>query len=196
MDPRVSCCAALFLGRGVASTVLEQTPIPESLWSFRLRDRAVHLDEPALAESLSVQLLDSIQTKLELSKKKTTALCNIISRLDAKPKPPISAHKPAVKQHAQFTNYPIGFPFPVSCACVMHFYGTHSKLCVHVSSCLFGQQTQLGASPCFNSGFPTGLKQRTFVTPGYEGTFNQEHGYIIALFKGVSVTAICAVTSW
>lgn len=50
-------------------------------------DRGVHLDEPVSAGGLFGQSFDVIQAKFKLRKKQTEALCSIIPRWDAKPKP-------------------------------------------------------------------------------------------------------------
>lgn len=92
---RVSRCAALSLGRGMASTVVAQRHLWLTLSDVPDRDRAVYLDEPVSADGLFGQSLDAIQAKFELRKKQTEALSSIIPRRDAKPKQPATMHKPA-----------------------------------------------------------------------------------------------------
>lgn len=83
---RASRCAALSLGRGMASTVVAQRHLWLTLSDVPDRDRAVYLDEPVSADGLFGQSLDAIQAKFELRKKQTEALRSIIPRRDAKPK--------------------------------------------------------------------------------------------------------------
>ena len=80
---RVSCYAALSLGRGMASTVVAQRHLWLTLSDVPDRDRAVYLDEPVSADGLFGQSLDTIQAKFELRKKQTEA------------KQPATLHKPA-----------------------------------------------------------------------------------------------------
>ena len=92
---RMSRCAALSLGRGMASTVVAQRHLWLTLSDLPDRDRAVYLDEPVSAEGLFGQSLNAIQTKFELRKKQTEALSSIIPRRDVKPKQPASLRRPA-----------------------------------------------------------------------------------------------------
>jgi hypothetical protein len=95
---RVSRCAALSLGRGMASTVVAQRHLWLTLSDVPERDRAVYLDEPVSAEGLFGHSLDAIQAKFEMRKKQTEALRSIIPRRDAKPRPSTSARRPAAPQ--------------------------------------------------------------------------------------------------
>ncbi|KAL7370927.1 hypothetical protein ABVT39_014473 [Epinephelus coioides] len=96
----VSRCAALSLGRGMASTVVAQRHLWLTLSDVLERDRAVYLDEPVSAEGLFGQSLDAIQTKFELRKKQTEALHSIIPRRDAKQQRPAKPTPPPPPKRA------------------------------------------------------------------------------------------------
>ncbi len=111
---RVSRCAALSLGRRMASTVVAQRHLWLTLSDVPDQDRAVYLDEPVSAEGLFGQSLDAMQAKFELRKKQTEALSSIIPRRDAKPKQPASLHKPAPPPPPKRTARPVSSgPQPV-----------------------------------------------------------------------------------
>lgn len=99
---RASRCAALSLGRGLASTVVAQRHLWLTLSDVPDRDRAAYLDEPVMAAGLFGQSLDVIQAKFELRKKQAEALRCIIPRRDVRPKPSTStkpaAHPPPAKR--------------------------------------------------------------------------------------------------
>ncbi len=93
---RMSHCAALSLGRGLASTVVAQRHLWLTLSDTPERDRAVYLDEPVFAEGLFGQSLDAIQAKFEIRKKQTETLHSIIPRCDTRPRLASSVCKTAV----------------------------------------------------------------------------------------------------
>ncbi|XP_027901587.1 uncharacterized protein LOC114162038 [Xiphophorus couchianus] len=92
---RTSRCAALSLGRGMASTVVAQRHLWLTLSDVPDRDRAIYLDEPVSTDGLFGQSLDAIQAKFELKKKQTEALRCIIPRRDARSRSNMSARKPS-----------------------------------------------------------------------------------------------------
>ena len=107
---RVSRCAALSLGRGMASTVVAQRHLWLTLSNVPDRDRAVYLDEPVSAEGLFGQSLEAIQERFELRKKQTEALRSVIPRREVKVKqsagsrtasPPPPSKKPLSGQGPQ-----------------------------------------------------------------------------------------------
>ncbi|XP_025756432.1 uncharacterized protein LOC112842962 [Oreochromis niloticus] len=90
---RASRCAALSLGRGMASTVVAQRHLWLTLSDVPDRDRAVYLDAPVSAAGLFGHSLEAIQARFDLRKKQTEALRDIIPR--RQPKPAASSHRPA-----------------------------------------------------------------------------------------------------
>ncbi|XP_076746637.1 uncharacterized protein LOC112431703 [Maylandia zebra] len=92
---RASCCAALSLGRGMASTVVAQRHLWLTLSDVPDRDRAVYLDAPVSAAGLFGHSLEAIQARFDLRKKQTEALRDIIPRRQPQPKPTASSHRPA-----------------------------------------------------------------------------------------------------
>nr|XP_013884265.1 PREDICTED: uncharacterized protein LOC106532682 [Austrofundulus limnaeus] len=80
----VSRCAALALGKGMASTVVVQRHLWLTLSDVPDKDRAAYLDEPIMPTGLFGQELDIIQTKFEQRKKQAEALCCIIPRHDSR----------------------------------------------------------------------------------------------------------------
>lgn len=92
---RASRCAALSLGRGMASTVVAQRHLWLTLSDVPDRDRAVYLDAPVSAAGLFGHSLEAIQARFDLRKKQTEALRDIIPRRQLQPKPAASSHRPA-----------------------------------------------------------------------------------------------------
>ncbi|XP_039904084.1 uncharacterized protein LOC120744034 [Simochromis diagramma] len=92
---RASRCAALSLGRGMASTVVAQRHLWLTLSDVPDRDRAVYLDAPVSAAGLFGHSLEAIQARFDLRKKQTEALRDIIPRRQPQPKPTASSHRPA-----------------------------------------------------------------------------------------------------
>ncbi|XP_013883292.1 uncharacterized protein LOC106531896 [Austrofundulus limnaeus] len=101
---RVSCCVALALGKGMASTVVAQRHLWLTLADVPDKDRVAYLEEPVTPTGLFGQALDVIQTKCEQRKKQAEAIRCIIPRRDARPKAPSSfgsaSHPPPFKKAA------------------------------------------------------------------------------------------------
>lgn len=93
---RVSRCAALSLGRGMASTVVAHRHLWLTLSDVPERDRTVYLDGPVSADGLFGQSLEAIQARFELRKKHSEALRSIIPRASVRrPAMPPPPHKRA-----------------------------------------------------------------------------------------------------
>ncbi|XP_066524828.1 uncharacterized protein [Hoplias malabaricus] len=91
----MSRCAALSLGRGMASTVVAQRHLWLTMSDMSERDRVSYLDEPVSSAGLFGHSLEAIQAKFEARKKQTEALRSILPRREAKQKPAWVARKPA-----------------------------------------------------------------------------------------------------
>ena len=87
---RMTRCAALALGRGMATTVVAQRHLWLTLSDMPDRDRVSYLDEPISPAGLFGQSLEAIQSSFELRKKQAEALRSALPRRDAvKPRPPV-----------------------------------------------------------------------------------------------------------
>ncbi|KAL7383276.1 hypothetical protein ABVT39_008163 [Epinephelus coioides] len=91
---RSACFVAVYLSRGMASTVVAHRYLWLTLSDIPDRDRVAYLGEPVSPAGLFGSSLDAIQANFELRQKQTEALRNVIPRRDARPRQPAAARKP------------------------------------------------------------------------------------------------------
>lgn len=83
---RMSRCAAVSLGRGMASSVVSMRHLWLTLTDMPDREKAAYLDGPVCPDGLFGQSLDSIQASFDLKKKQAEALRSALPRRDARPR--------------------------------------------------------------------------------------------------------------
>lgn len=188
MDPCVSYCAALFLGRGVASTVLEQTPMPEVVWSFRLRGQFIWMNQHLLRVCLcncwtaSKQNFNWVRRRQRLC---AISFPGLMQNLNL----PLALISLQWNNTPSLPITPLGF----HSLCSME----HTQDCAYMwaAVCLVSKLSW-GQVPVLTVAFLLDWNKGLLLPQGMRAHSTRSMVASWALFKGVSVTAICAVTSW